>query len=255
MAKLASVDTEQRERIRLGLERYMEQHGIRDTILCQRIIHVLDVDKSAVPLSTLRRFIQAKFRTDDVMVRRYARFLSAVAPPPASDEFGAALAKFLSPVLKDTKWATVCAGDYRTYVKPNNAAAGSTTGFTLGCSTVRLRTAQDTSFLRATEFMVDTETQDDPTERRWRGNTGVFAPVGYSRYLMIVRSFLETRIYSLRKVLDAPLTFCGHAVEMQGAFVLDFEMSSVPKKEPVTGFVMTAKDTQNNEEKSPVASL
>ncbi|WOS62030.1 hypothetical protein [Sinorhizobium fredii] len=249
MAKLATVDTQQRERIRLGLKRYKELHGIGDTILCDRMIHVLGVDQSAVPLSTLQRFILGKYRTDDVMVRRYGRFLASVAPPPASDEFGAALSKFISPVWVDEGWSAAFAGEYRTFVHTRKTPHGGPAKFTAGCSTVRLEQTADTAFLRATEFVIDPEEQDGKAaDAPWLGNTGVFAPLGNDQYLMIVRSILEARLYLLRKVLDMPLTLHGHAVQAESVFPLAVEIPGVPKKEPVRQFVMTAVNAQNEKE-------
>ncbi|MDG4901419.1 MULTISPECIES: hypothetical protein [unclassified Mesorhizobium] len=249
MAKLAAVDKQQRERVRQGLVSYKKLHGIGDTILCDRIIHVLGVDQSAVPLSTLQRFILGKYRTDDVMVRRYGRFLASVAPPPASDEFGAALAKFILPVSVDEGWKAAFPGEYHTFFHTGKTQHGEPAKFAAGCSTVRLEQVTDAEFLRATEFVIDREEQDGtPADAPWLGNTGVFAPLGNDRYLMIVRSFLEVRLCTLRKVLDAPMTLHGHAVHADGMFPLAVEMPGVPKKEPVREFVMTAVNAQNEKE-------
>lgn len=241
MAELPVVDTAERERVRSGLKRYKELHGaIGDPELQQRIMFALNCGDSAVPLSTLQRFIKGTHRTDDVMVRRYLKFLSKVAPPQASDELGAALAKFLMPVLDVPGWQATFAGEYRTYVEAAKAKPGDKAKFTLGCSVVRLKAAENAPFLRATEFVIDPEQQDGKEAgASWLGNTGVFMPVGSNRYLMIVRSILEVRVYMLRKVLDEPLTLHGHAWQPGTAFPLAIGLPG-SERMPVTEFIMSA---------------
>jgi hypothetical protein len=239
MAELPVVDKGERERVRSGLKRYKEMHGgIGDPELQQRIMFALGCRESAVPLSTLQRFIRGTHRTDDAMVRRYRMFLSKVAPPAASDELGAALAKFLMPALEEHGWQAKFAGEYRTYVEA--AKQSGKPKFSAGCSVVRLKAAENTAYLHATEFVIDPEQQDGKeSDVSWLGNTGIFTPVGSDQYLMFVRSVLETRVYMLRKVLDNPLTLHGHAWQPGSTFPLAIGLPGSERK-PVTEFVMSA---------------
>jgi hypothetical protein len=241
MAELPVVDNAERERVRSGLKRYKELHGgIGDPELQQRIMFALNCGESSVPLSTLQRFIRGTHRTDDVMVRRYRKFLSKVAPPLASDELGAALAKFLMPVLEEAGWQGKFAGEYRTYVEAAKTKPGAKAKFSAGCSVVRLKAAENTAYLHATEFIIDPEQQDGKeAQASWLGNTGVFTPVGSDQYLMIVRSILEVRVYMLRKVLNEPLTLHGHAWQPGSMFPLAIGLPGSERK-PVTEFVMSA---------------
>ncbi|MHC2633955.1 hypothetical protein ACVME5_006638 [Bradyrhizobium liaoningense] len=247
MAEMPVVDEVERKRVRNGLVSYKELHRIGDPELRER----MEYQGIQVALRSLQRFIAGTHRTDDIMVRRYAKFLSKVAPPPVEDEFGASLSKFLAAYPQDI---TAFAGDYHTFVRARQAKAIGSAGFTVGCSQVRLSRAADVTFLRATEFMND---PDEASAKRevsaqvaWMGNTGVFAALGGDQYLLMVRSLLETRLYTLRKVSDAPRTLHGYALKPASGFSIAVTLPNIRQDEPVSEFVMIAAKTGTNRRES-----
>jgi len=257
MAKMPVVDQPERERIRRALKRYKKQHDrIGDPELQQRMMYVLKCDRSLVPLSTLQRFLKETGRTDDMMVRRYRKFLESVAPPPAGDELGAALVNFLPVRPEREDWFQTFAGTYRTHIRPYEsephdnilssagqvfAVIGQVTAphaaqpraFNIPWSVLRLEQGENEGFFRATEAVFDRELQESdqqaPAGKFWLGNTGIFVPFSSNEYLTMVRSFLDTRLYFLRKVTDSPLMLRGMAFRSQGIF-------DIPSVFPVTSW-------------------
>lgn len=241
MAELPVADEAERERIRRGLLRYKEMHRIGDPELCERMKYLGII----VGRRTLHRFITGVGRTEDKRVRRCAKFLSEVAPPPVEDSLGASLAKFLGARLEEKGWSDRYAGTYRSFMRPyapeasaqagvapaaegkRGAASrsGETHGFKAQCSILRLEQASDPTFLRATETLyVDGKPPPDHErrfgEQPWLGNTGVFIPVGLRHYLLMVRSVTDVRIYDLRKLSNDPLVLHGYALQPESGFIL-----------------------------------
>jgi hypothetical protein len=216
---LLTIDDAERERIRHGLNRYKELHGgIGDPELCERIVAATNLP---VRLSTLQRFLKGKHRTDDAAVHRYKKFLQMVAPPPAEDELGRALLTFFHVQPGADGDLSAMAGVYATRTRPyvglglslpEHIAAwrpvrDPSRACTAPWSTIRLTAESGTPFLQVREHVV--QPRFDTLEKKlnlrsdlssyWMGNTGILLPVSKAEYLMMVRSFLEARVYLLRK--------------------------------------------------------
>lgn len=239
MAELPVVDEGERRRVRHGLVSYKELHDIGDPELRER----MEFQGIQVALRSLQRFIAGTHRTDDIMVRRYAKFLSMVAPPPVGDTLGGALAKFIALGPLESGWSDGFAGTYRTFARPHgpgqekpDAAKQDTASFRETRSVVKLEPASDPTFLRATEIMTGLPGKEESVSMQWLGNTGVFAPLGEGRYLLMVRSILELRCYQLKKMIDAPLTLHGYAMQTE----TEFSRLQIPPWQPVSEFVMSA---------------
>jgi hypothetical protein len=231
LAMLQAIDEAERERIRHALKRYKALHGsIGDPLLCERIEEAI---KLPVRLSTLQRFLKGKHRTDDIAVHRLRKFLTMVAPPAAEDDLGKALSNFLPFQRKNADAHAAMAGIYTTRTQPHAGLPGGrnphfpTWSTDLGCrpactmnwSRIELRPDTDPIFLRATELVFDPELKH-PGKLQFTaglGNTGLFVPIGYAEYLMMVRSFIDARIYLLTRQPGDPLTLRGIVYQSAGA--------------------------------------
>lgn len=238
----------ERERIRRGMLRYKDQHEVGVPTLQLRIAEAMGDSPDRVPLKSLQRFLAATHRTDDALVGHCAGFLSKVAPPPAEDELGAALAAFLGPDAQDLRRF---AGVYRSGLRPFRQQAAPpararpmvvTTGqiglgrlaavqapaFEMPWSTLTLEQAAHEGFLRAIETVfapqaedAGTAGEDPPPERKsWLGNTGIFVPCGGSGYLLMVRSYIDARFYFLTAVSEDGAAFHGTMMTGDGLLPL-----------------------------------
>ena len=89
--------------------------------------------------------------------------------------------------------------------------------------------------MRVIELLIDPLSKEVSEPMQWLGNTGVFAPIGDDRYLLMVRSILELRCYQLKKMMDAPLTLHGFAMQTE----TPFSRVQLPPWQPVSEFVMS----------------
>lgn len=244
MGKLHVVDKAERESIRHALKRYKEMHGgIGDPELQQRISLALDLDSSGVPLATLQRFLRGKGRTEDLMVRRYQKFLSIVAPPASADEVGTALAAFLRVNRREEGWISHLGGYYRAYVRPytpleDPSPAGdsgdlkanaakvyasyhareNTPPFEMPYSILKFEAGGSPDCMNVKESIFNPGREPTalsfPDALPAAVNTGVITPVDRSEFLIIVRSFLRAHLYAVSVFHDEPLTLRGVAIEL-----------------------------------------
>lgn len=207
--------------------RYKQAHGIGDMKLQKKIAEALgDSRRERVPLKTLQRFLADQHRTDDVFIHHCVVFLSKVAPPPAEEELGAGLAKFLNVAEGSLR---EFAGTYRSVIRPLEQPASQVGAGGAGLILGRLLTGRFASvtarnpaplpptawsrftleerphggFLYVRELLLEPG-QPEPSvppaeEKSWLGNTGVFVPCSANEYLIMVRSFIDVRLYLLRK--------------------------------------------------------
>ena len=106
--------------------------------------------------------------------------------------------------------------------------------FNIPWSVLSLEPGDNAGFFRATEFIHGPDAQEPaqpvPAEKSWLGNTGVFVPFSSTEYLMMVRSFLDVRLYFLSKVSDAPLTLRGVVFQPQDIFHISSIFSATPRQ-------------------------
>jgi hypothetical protein len=212
MPELPVVDKAERERVRHGLKEYKELHGgIGDPELQQRIMYSLGCSDSAVPLSTLQRFIKGSHRTDDLMVRRYAKFLSIVAPPGLADEVGAAIsACMLYPVNRTPKPAIEYQGRYElavhSYGKVASEAGQASRAF--GCL---MLPARDPRFLTVRTWEIAKPSDDQSGEPiiEYRMGSGLFMPCGLEQYLIMSVAFANAWCSFLTAIDDDPIILQG----------------------------------------------
>ena len=212
MAELPVVDKEERERIRNGFKRYKEQHGgIGDPELHQRIMFTLGLLDAQVPLSTLQRFVRGTHRTDDIMVRRYAKFLSIVAPPGFAGEVGAAITKhMLYPVNLMPKPAIEYRGRYDLVVYPHGKVASEVdpASRALGCL---MLPARDPRFLTVHTFTISKPVSDQSGEPiiEYSMGSGLFMPCGLEQYLIMSVAFANAWCSLLTEIDDNPIALQG----------------------------------------------
>lgn len=263
-----AYDEKERERIRRALLRYKQQHRVGVPSLQLRIAEATgDPNPDRIPLKSLQRFLAATHRTDDALVHHCAGFLLKVAPPPAEEGLGRALAKFLN---APEAGVSSLAGRYRARVRPipresasvpfrNVVAAGAMPllGIPLGVpqastwkpwSVLTLEETAREGYLRATEHLAEDgeEPEPEPKDRpAWLGNTGVLVACSPSELLIMVRSFLASRLYLVRRAEAEGLMTGSVMMQESGGFsfpgdmpagpwrpVLEIELSRLPESVP-----------------------
>ena len=246
MARRPAFDEDSRERIRRALISYKDAHGVGVPTMQLRIAEALgDPDPDRIPLKSLQRFLAGTHRTDDTLVANFASFLSKVAPPPAEEELGLALSKFLPFLSRDEEALAGFAGSYRSFIRPPQDQARATApspageplaaigplamargakrqGFDAPWSRLFIEKGDSDSFLRVREIVTGPEEgeaeQEGEQYEPWFGNRGVFVPFGSAQYLIWVSSFIDMRLYLLRSQGSDPATLHGVCYLPQTAF-------------------------------------
>lgn len=253
-----TYDEPARARIREALKRYQAEHGIGVPTLQARIVEFLTGSKKELdrlPGKTIQRFLADTHRTTDPTVHLFVRFLSSVAPPSPAESLAAPLASFLARPGPDL---TGFLGKWRTKLRalpqqpisqaprlpgqvrvvpippPNSEISWSTLTVTgtasLGFLRAQERLALSEDVFALGERFADEEGSEDeaPTESSpepdssntntdWLGNTGLLVPWGRGA-LLLLRSYLETRLYVVAQVGGGPDRLEGSVLQAPSLF-------------------------------------
>ncbi len=209
-----AYDDKERGQIRAALKSYGQQHKVGVPTLQLRIAEAIgDENPDRVPLKSLQRFLAGTHRTDDALVDHCARFLAMVAPPDLDDVAGKALGSFFTSgaVIDET-----LEGRYLLTVKQEDFAAAPSPrqGDLVGVGTagvpirnadkftplgvVDLALSEDATYMRAHEQQIDMQRGTVS----WSGTSGILVARSAQNYLLILRSYVDSRFCFLQAETD-----------------------------------------------------
>lgn len=232
-----------KDRVRQALLRFEEHHEIANRGKLARLI-AKKIERK-IPRRTLDRFLKEQFNTDDDFVNYCEMFLNASAPPRPEELVGPALDRFLMHDDERRDEAPALIGHYHVYcqLQPlgGDVEIRSEVVAQLGLDTANYLRWRARRFVPYAHFFIEPMQgsfcfalaatvvnpfapwsvpaglelseevpPDDPDSIR---QTGILIPVHKHDYLAIVRGWLQTSVFKLKKISDEPVRLVGARLE------------------------------------------